>query len=81
MTSFSLGKYWEDYVALQIEQGRFNNASEVIRDALRLQEEYTLKLDSLRSDIDAGVRSVRNGRVSRATPEDIKKHAKARRKA
>ena len=35
--NFSLGKTWERYVAEQVESGLFNNASEVVRDALRRQ--------------------------------------------
>ena len=40
----SLGKIWEDYVSKQVGSGQFNNASEVVRDALRLQQERLLKL-------------------------------------
>ena len=36
--NFSLGKTWESYVSEQVESGMFNNASEVVRDALRRQQ-------------------------------------------
>ena len=73
--NFSLGKNLEEYVSNQVNGGMFNNASEVIRDALRLQMEKQLKLDSLRQDIKQGIESIKNGNISHATAEDIKKQA------
>lgn len=77
--NFSLSKKLEGYVAEQVGSGSFNNASEVVRDALRLHEEYQLKLEALRHDVQIGVSSIRAGRISRATPEEIIEKAKARR--
>jgi antitoxin ParD1/3/4 len=74
----SLGKAWERYVAEQVDSGLFGNASEVVRDALRRQQEHILKLEALRRDVQAGVESVKAGRISRATPEEIVRKAKAR---
>ena len=73
--NFSLGKNLEEYVSNQVNGGMFNNASEVIRDALRLQMEKQLKLDSLRQDIKQGIESIKNGNISHATAKDIKKQA------
>ncbi|UVC11563.1 type II toxin-antitoxin system ParD family antitoxin [Rhizobium sp. TH2] len=75
----SLGKSWEEYVSEQVASGNFNNASEVVRDALRRQQEHFLKLEALRRDIESGIESIRNGRISTATPADIKAKAMARR--
>lgn len=75
--NFSLGKTWEQYVADQVRSGQFNNASEVVRDALRRQQEYLLKLEALRRDIGAGMASVKAGRISRAGPDEIIAKAKA----
>jgi antitoxin ParD1/3/4 len=75
----SLGKSWEEYVAEQVASGNFNNASEVVRDALRRQQEYFLKLEALRRDVAAGIESIEAGRISNATPADIKAKAMARR--
>ena len=77
--NFSLSKKLESYVAEQVDSGSFNNASEVVRDALRLHEEYQLKLEALRHDVQIGISSIRAGRISRATPEEIIEKAKARR--
>lgn len=77
----SLGKSWEDYVAEQVSSGNFNNASEVVRDALRRQREHFLKLEALRQDVAAGLASIEAGRVSHAQPVDIKALVASRRAA
>lgn len=75
----SLGKNWDDYVAEQVASGNFNNASEVVRDALRRQQEHFLKLEALRQDVAAGAASIEAGRVSHARPADIKAMVAGRR--
>lgn len=56
-TSVALGNYFENFVKSKISQGRYNNASEVIRAGLRLLEENENKLESLRSAIQEGIDS------------------------
>lgn len=73
--NFSLGENLENYVSSQVKDGMYNNASEVIRDALRMHSEKQLKLESLRHDIAQGIMSIKNGNTSTATAEDIKKQA------
>ena len=57
-TSVALGHYFESFVRSQVESGRFNNASEVVRAGLRLLDESEqrrqLELESLRAEIAAG---------------------------
>lgn len=79
--NFSLGKKWEEYVAAQVESGVFNNASEVMRDALRRQEESLLKLEQLRAEVRQGIDSMHAGRYSTASPADIKREALQRKNA
>jgi antitoxin ParD1/3/4 len=60
-TSVALGEHFEDFVKRQLAQGRYNNASEVVRAGLRLledaEEEKAIKLKALRAAIKAGLDS------------------------
>ncbi len=50
----SLTERLDGYVRQKVEEGLYNNASEVIREALRLQiASEQSKLEALRSDVDA----------------------------
>jgi antitoxin ParD1/3/4 len=57
-TSVALGSHFEHFIREQVQTGRFNNASEVVRAGLRLLEEgeqrRQLELDALRAEIGAG---------------------------
>lgn len=50
----SLGPHYEEFIQTNIAGGRYNNASEVIRAALRRLEEDEARLTALRSAIDEG---------------------------
>jgi antitoxin ParD1/3/4 len=56
-TSVSLGDYFENFVDKRVIEGRFKNASEVIRAGLRLLEEEEDKLLVLRKAIKDGLDS------------------------
>ena len=56
-TSVALGTYFEDFIKAKISQGRYNNASEVIRAGLRLLEENEERLVALKAAIDEGMES------------------------
>lgn len=57
-TSVALGNHFETFIREQLQSGRFNNASEVVRAGLRLLEEheqrYQAELQALRAEIAAG---------------------------
>jgi antitoxin ParD1/3/4 len=59
--NFSLGIHFEDYVRGKVESGRYNNASEVVREALRLHEEQEAVREArfmrLKTEIAAGIDS------------------------
>ncbi|NDV83830.1 type II toxin-antitoxin system ParD family antitoxin [Bacteroides sp. 51] len=67
-TSVALGSYFESFVENKISQGRYKNASEVIRAGLRLLEEEENRLSALRSAIQEGMDS------GVATDFDPRKH-------
>ena len=65
----NLSSKFESYIQQQLNEGTYNNASEVIREALRLKmqqdEVYQAKLEALRAAIIQGEES------GEATPFDI----------
>ncbi len=56
-TSVSLGNYFEDFVEDKINQGRYKNASEIIRAGLRLLEDEENKILALKNKIQEGIDS------------------------
>ncbi|MFT4929058.1 MAG: antitoxin ParD1/3/4 [Phenylobacterium sp.] len=57
----NLSEIFENYIKQQLAEGMYNNASEVIREALRLKmqqdEIYQAKLEAMRSAIIEGEQS------------------------
>lgn len=57
-TSVALGSHFEAIIREQVQSGRFNNLSEVVRAGLRLLEQQEqrnqLELEALRAEIAAG---------------------------
>ena len=50
----ALGPHYEEFIQLTIASGRYNNASEVVRAALRRLEDDEARLAALRTAIDEG---------------------------
>jgi len=51
--SFVIGERYEEFIASEVAEGRFNNASEVVRAGLRMLEDYEAQLRETRALIDA----------------------------
>lgn len=56
-TSVSLGEYFDSFVSSKITEGRYKNASEVIRAGLRLLEAEENKISVLKKVILEGINS------------------------
>ena len=74
-TSVSLGNYFEKFVDESVSEGRFKNASEVIRAGLRLLEEEESKIVALKKAIHEGIES---GLVKNFDPKSHLELLKAR---
>ena len=75
-TSVELGDYFERFIKAKIAQGRYNNASEVIRAGLRLLEENESRMLDLQNAVAEGFDS---GIAEGFDPERHLQHLKARR--
>ncbi|MGX7668890.1 type II toxin-antitoxin system ParD family antitoxin [Flavobacterium pedocola] len=56
-TSISLGNHFESFIESSISNGRFNNASEVVRAGLRLLEDEENKIIALKKALQEGMDS------------------------
>ncbi|HRF06811.1 type II toxin-antitoxin system ParD family antitoxin [Accumulibacter sp.] len=58
-TSVALGSHFEEFVKSQLSSGRYNNASEVVREGLRMLEDQeklrALKFEALRAEVQRGM--------------------------
>ena len=61
--SYVVGERYEAFITRQVEAGRYNNASEVVRAGLRMLEDYETRLSSLRTEIAKGDADIAAGRV------------------
>jgi antitoxin ParD1/3/4 len=65
-SSYTLGPHYEAFVKGQLSSGRYNNKSEVVRDALRLMEERERRMAALDAAITRGLADANAGRVEDA---------------
>lgn len=75
LTSVALTDHLESFIQAQIANGQYNNASEVVRDGLRLLERQQLieaaKLQALRQAAQAGINDIAVGRLKELNPADL----------
>ena len=80
----SLTPELESKVRRKVESGLYNNASEVIREALRFMETheqlvYQMKLEALRRELRAGAEQAEAGEFVEGDMEDVIREAKQKR--
>jgi antitoxin ParD1/3/4 len=73
----SLTEYWQGYVESRIRQGRYQNASELVREALRLHEREQIARDMAEVETLFGASSKAEGE---AEIRDLKNAVKTARK-
>lgn len=56
-TSITLGAHFDEFIASQLDSGRYGSVSEVVRAGLRLLEQTESKLEHLRRLLDEGEQS------------------------
>ena len=76
-TSVALGSHFEEFVKKQLESGRFNNVSEVVRAGLRLLEDDE-KLRQLKVAIQAGMDSEDAGSVEEVVTRNQARRGKSK---
>ena len=76
-TSITLGSYFDQFIQSVLTEGRYKNASEVVRAGLRLLEEEEKKTALLRQAIEDGINS---GWAEDFDPDEHLKSLKATRK-
>jgi antitoxin ParD1/3/4 len=81
-TSVALGNHFEEFVKKQLESGRFNNVSEVVRAGLRLLEDEEklrqLRHRELRGAIQAGIDSEDAGSVEEVVARNRARRGKSK---
>jgi len=75
--NISLPRQLEELVKQKVASGLYTSASEVVREALRLLDDYERRRSSLRRDIEAGIAS---GPVAALEVETIIAERRKRRK-
>jgi len=56
-TSITLGAHFDDFIATQLNSGRYGSTSEIVRAGLRLLEDNVTKLETLRQLLTEGENS------------------------
>ena len=84
--NISLSDQFDGFIAASIEEGRYGNASEVVREGLRLlqqrEAEDKAKIEWLRGAVQEGVEAMERGEyVTLHSSEEISSHLRGLRSA
>ena len=73
--TISLTEEQDNYVDQLVDGGQYQNASEVVREALRTHaaklEQQQVALDEIRTTIRSSLQDIDAGRFTEGTPEDV----------
>ncbi len=76
----SLTRKLERWIGSKVKEGKYQTASEVVRDAVRQlaerEERRKLELERLRREIDVGLEDIRKGRVAPLDMKQVKAEAR-----
>lgn len=75
-TNVSLGNHFESLVKGLVENGLYNNASEVVRDGLRMVEERERRLATLDAAVERSFADIKAGRTKPLEEVRDRLHAK-----
>ncbi|PSH69219.1 type II toxin-antitoxin system ParD family antitoxin [Phyllobacterium brassicacearum] len=79
MTSIALNEHYEQFIKKQLESGRYNNASEVVRAGLRMLEDYEEARESwLRKEIPNRLTELRENPALAVPAEHVFANLEAR---
>lgn len=82
-TSVTISDHFDGFISSQIEAGRYETASEVVRAGLRMLEDYETgyqrQLEELRAHLDEGIAQLDRGEgVRMSVKEAIAEHKKGK---
>jgi antitoxin ParD1/3/4 len=80
--NISLDDHFETYIKKKVESGRYNSASEVVCDGLRLLEERDamedFRIARLRDEVETGINQAKTGQLSALDFNEIKAEGRKR---
>ena len=81
-TSVTISQHFDDFISSQVEGGRYETASEVVRAGLRMLEDYETgyqrQLDALREHLDEGIAELDRGEgVRMSVKQAVAEHKKS----
>lgn len=82
MPNYALNDHYESFIRKQLESGRYNNASEVVRAGLRMLEDFEAEREKwLREDMPAGLAELQQDPAKGIPAETVFPRLEARHRA
>ncbi len=79
MTSIALSEHYERFIKKQLESGRYNNASEIVRAGLRMLEDFENARENwLKEEIPARLAEIKNNPEIVVSAEEVFARIEAR---